>query len=613
MTKKILIVLLIACILLTSTGWYMTYQTNVVYEERNASLLWNSMIDLQEILYSIAEVLPKDEMISQEVFDVSIDKDVAALQRLGSSIQYIKLSDYDLREIYTDRLMPLAQMLGQLTTTDADVQRSLSREGEAFWRTSEWLRELLYEKPIGIKGMFEDNNHKMIADKLDELIEKMEILAQERTEHKNEGEVDIPREPVVISGLPGEKANIGDIAVFGEYNGPLRWKILDINDGKAMVISEMAIEETPDNNPETWLAEWFYFEAFDIDSNYARIDKNIFLLDEAQASKYFPQQELEIIMKKPVVWIDLSQSLDYDDSLIWDHQLGFFMHYLMDKDVESILNLIGLRIDYLERFESGDGEKQDALQAYGFLKDVDIKGYRVLSSETRQYNGRQTDGRRYIVELDIAESQTSYFASGKSNWQVEFGIDGSNPLQVFKPQEVQLNRTSFSEASHPARFAYQAAVYLQLFDNIHDFNIIVPGTDVEEFYFDRFTSDMMRFLFYKFENEFITAKGLAIETEKAFGITDVDFTRYYRYDPETDSMSFGAGGGTWMFANLVSEDFDEETDTYTITIDFYADAAYMLKAKTMKYEVVTIGEGEYRMLSTECLYDSGYVPFRDGI
>jgi len=78
-------------------------------------------------------------------------------------------------------------------------------------------------------------------------------------------------------------------------------------------------------------------------------------------------------------------------------------------------------------------------------------------------------------------------------------------------------------------------------------------------------------------------------------------------------MSFGAGGGTWMFANLVSENFDEETDTYTITIDFYADAAYMLKAKTMQYEVVAIGEDEYRMLSSERLYDSGYVPFRDGI
>jgi hypothetical protein len=67
---------------------------------------------------------------------------------------------------------------------------------------------------------------------------------------------------------------------------------------------------------------------------------------------------------------------------------------------------------------------------------------------------------------------------------------------------------------------------------------------------------MMRLLYNRFENEFITAEGLKTEVEKVFGITDVDFTRYYRYDPETDSMSFGASGGSWMFTDLVSEEFD---------------------------------------------------------
>jgi len=124
---------------------------------------------------------------------------------------------------------------------------------------------------------------------------------------------------------------------------------------------------------------------------------------------------------------------------------------------------------------------------------------------------------------------------------------------------------------------------------------------------------MMRLLHNRFENEFITAEGLKEEVEKVFGITDVDFTRYYRYDPETDSMSFGASGGSWMFTDLVSEEFEKETDTYTITIDFYVDGAYMLKAKTMKYKVVKTKEDEYRMISSECLYDSGYISYRDGI
>jgi hypothetical protein len=217
------------------------------------------------------------------------------------------------------------------------------------------------------------------------------------------------------------------------------------------------------------------------------------------------------------------------------------------------------------------------------------------------------------VELDIEESQTPYFTKGKSNWQIELGIDGSSIIQLFKPEELQINPIQFSETSQPVKFAYKAAVYLELFKDIDNFNDIVPGKDSKEHYFDQFTLNMMRLLYKLFENEFITAEGLKEEVEKVFGITDVDFTRYYRYDPETDSMSFGASGGSWMFTDLVSEEFEKETDTYTITIDFYADGAYMLKAKTMKYKVVKTEEDEYRMISSECLYDSGYIPYRDGI
>ncbi len=441
-----------------------------------------------------------------------------------------------------------------------------------------------------------------------EKIKEMDSLPGQKEEQKNEEKVDKTKNPEVINGLPGENVREGDIYVFGEYKGSLRWEVLNVNDGKALLIAEKAIEDIPNNNPEEWLKKSFYFEAFSIDYRYARIDKDVFLLDENQKLEYFSNHEVGEIMKRPALWIDLNENLNWDDSLSWDHQLEFFMYYLMDKDIENIFDLIGLRASHLERFENGDGKEQDVYEAYGFLKDVKIKGYQVLSSEERQY-----DGRRYIVELDIEESQTPYFTKGKSNWQVEFGIDGSSPLQLFKPQEVQINPIQFSETSHSVNFAYKAAVYLELFEDIDDFNVIVPGTDVKEFYFDQFTLNMMRLLYNRFENMFITAEGLKTEVEKAFGITDVEFTRYYRYDPETDSMSFGAGGGMWMFTDLVSEEFDKETDTYTITIDFYADAAYLLKAKTMKYKVVKTEEDEYRMISSECLYDSGYIPFRDGI
>jgi len=184
MNKKILIILLIVCIILASTGWYRTYQKTIIYEERNASLLWNSLTDLHGSLYSISEVLSKNEMISNKVFEIWINKDAEAIHRLKSNIGKIELINYDIRALYSNKLLGLELMLKELA--DNNVQRSFLEEGEAFKKTSEWLGELLYEKQIGVKGMFLESNHKMITDKLDELIDEIEKLAKQREEQNNE-------------------------------------------------------------------------------------------------------------------------------------------------------------------------------------------------------------------------------------------------------------------------------------------------------------------------------------------------------------------------------------------------------------------------------------------
>jgi len=186
MSKRILIILLIVCIILASIGWYRTYQKTIAYEERNASLLWSSLADLHGSLYSISEVLSKDEMISNEVFEMWINKDAEAIRRLKSNIERIELIDYDIRSLYSNKLLGLELMLKEIAD-DNNVQRRFSQEGEAFKKTSEWLGELLYGKQaIGVKGMFLNSNHKMITDKLDELIDEMETLAKQREEQNNE-------------------------------------------------------------------------------------------------------------------------------------------------------------------------------------------------------------------------------------------------------------------------------------------------------------------------------------------------------------------------------------------------------------------------------------------
>jgi len=582
-SKRNIIILIILLLISLSFGCSKEEKTKFEIKEYVEKYGWNVNdieISKSKDIFSI----DSKNIFEKNIIDLSKEIGIDVNRYYGEEVFHVRVFLNDEISIYIDEeahKVPLEATVW--ITKDNEI-------GFAVLRVA-FLQVYYYPLDISIK----------------EIESRMNDMYQKK-ESKNKGKVDEIKNPEVINGLPGENVREGDIYVFGEYKESLRWEVLNINDGKALLISEKAVEDIPNNNPEEWLKNSFYFEAFSIDDRYAKIDKNVFLLDEDQTLEYFPNQEVDEIMKKPALRIDLNKNINWDDSLSWDHQLEFFMYYLMDKDIDSIFDLIGLRGSHLERFENVHGKEQDIYEAYGFLKDVEIKGYQVLSSEERQY-----DGRRYIVELDIGESQTPYFTKGKSNWQIELGIDGSSIIQLFKPEEVQINPIQFSETSQPVKFAYKAAVYLEVFEDIDNFNDIVPGKDIKEHYFDQFTFNMMRLLYNRFEDEFITAEGLKEEVEKTFGITDVDFTRYYRYDPETDSMSFGASGGTWMFTDLISEEFEEDTGTYIITIDFYADGAYMLKAKTMKYKVVEIEDDEYRMISSECLYDSGYIPYRDGI
>lgn len=280
----------------------------------------------------------------------------------------------------------------------------------------------------------------------------------------------------------------------------------------------------------------------------------------------------------------------------------------MNKDYDKVLEMVGLTEFRLDFFYD-DKMKSDIRDAYSFLNSFELIGYKILDSNLGKYNVM-----RYTIELEVFESSTEFIQEGNSIWYVEIGVDGSSVVQLFRlDKEKELDHASFSDKNSPEYFVYRAATYLQLFETIDDFNDIVPDSDSKELYFDQFCVRMMKLLHNRFENGYITAEALGEEVEKIFGITDVDFTKHSYYDSETDSMSFREGGGSWMFESLGSVDFDNETGIHTVIIDFYTDAAYILKAKTVKYEVMNMDEDGYKMISAELIYDSGYDPFMDNI
>lgn len=329
------------------------------------------------------------------------------------------------------------------------------------------------------------------------------------------------------------------------------------------------------------------------------------LLDEFNNINYYEMPMSAILFSSSTDVTSKAWSEKKKIQIERDSQLDEFMKGFMNKDKGKVLEMIGLT-DFNLDFLYDDKMESDIREAYGFINDFELTGYEILESNNEEHNVM-----KYIVMLEVSESSIEFIPEGNSAWDVEIGIDGPGLIQLFKPHEMELIHARSSSRNLPESFAYRVATYLQVFNTLDDFNDIVPDSDSEELFFDRFCINLMMMFRDRFENGYVTAERLSEEVEMALGITDVDFTQHSHYDPETDSMSLREGGGSWMYESLVSVDFDEETGIHTVVLDFYTDAAFMFKAKTMKYEVMDMGEDGFKMISAELIYDSGCDPFMD--
>ncbi len=174
MTKRLGIILLVIILMLTSTGWYKAHQKNMAYETRNASLLWNILSELHDVMHTIADSLPEDKEINQAVLITSIHKDIKKIQGLARTLQLIQLKQLDMGGIYHIRLMVLARELENTIEDAMNENRSLDKEKAAFQSMSQWLSQLLYIDPIGADGMLVESNHEKIGSQLDKLIQSLE-------------------------------------------------------------------------------------------------------------------------------------------------------------------------------------------------------------------------------------------------------------------------------------------------------------------------------------------------------------------------------------------------------------------------------------------------------
>ncbi len=178
-----------------------------------------------------------------------------------------------------------------------------------------------------------------------------------KSNYSNQKKIMMPKENKE-EDLPGEEANvkIGDYTTFGSYeqdnnvtNGkePIEWQVLDVQDGKALLISRYALDRQfyytsskdditwETSSMRNWLNDTFFKEAFSLeeqrmilkvdvstdgDSKYSAamshsVQDQVLLLNAAEAKKYFKSDEAR--QCKPTAFAEHQGASTNDGRCMW--------------------------------------------------------------------------------------------------------------------------------------------------------------------------------------------------------------------------------------------------------------------------------------------------------
>lgn len=445
----------------------------------------------------------------------------------------------------------------------------------------------------------------------------------------------------IIKGNPNENSKIGQIYEIGRFDWnlydknagkPLLWKILDIKNGKAlMILTEDLMEITGEFDQTDISAEssalhsWLNFDFINRSfgrymygypyyvENTSRLigdenfDARFFLLNEAEKNIYFPDSSSVNTDLRPAMWFPLNDTnINYND--VWDFVLAQFIYRLKIHDLDNLMEMLGI----YGRFDEADMKSyfDAARPKYEFLAMADFGDITIKSRELNQYE----NGYDYVLEIDVAKSQTDYFKVGSNLFEIKIGSDEANSIQYFRPLEKKVESLTFGSngAGNLAYEFYRNFVRYSSFDfeEINDLNNIVPDKGFDEESYIRFVSDLVRFLPTRDKSSF-TLDELAAMTKSALGIENIDFKMHPGYDAESSEVIIYGMGGVWFFCSQDNLVYDEQTGITNVDVSFYSDCAYTVAGRSYQYEIIDNKDGTFKIKSIKKTYDSG-LPMASG-
>ncbi|MCL2528428.1 MAG: hypothetical protein FWE42_08410 [Defluviitaleaceae bacterium] len=299
----------------------------------------------------------------------------------------------------------------------------------------------------------------------------------------------------------------------------------------------------------------------------------------------------------------------YDE---WDHIAQTFLDMLLKNEYRAIA--------WIMTGPDWWWEDDDAAP-FAFIEDVVFISGEIISDAMFSYDGYGYHGKIYQILLNVNESESPLLPIGENIWELEVRSTGFETI------------LRFELLSAPARYEFNlwatrsAGVWVSERACMVALSIILAGLHgltcedgrlltVDSVH--RFSHSSLPIPWENVCKEWWwTYKACADEfmriVEHYLGITDFDFLFNRQewdnsYDEESNTVviSYGETFVAWVYASILSNEFNDEDNTHRIVISFYVDTARWIPAYTDEFIYTIHDDGSFTLLSLRRIYDSGF-------
>jgi hypothetical protein len=242
---------------------------------------------------------------------------------------------------------------------------------------------------------------------------------------------------------------------------------------------------------------------------------------------------------------------------------------------------------------------------FDFLNELEFLVFELVAEDFIMYRDDTNPRNNYVMggifHLNIAvrDGSDDIFTRGGRDWIMHLQSDGWGIVHIFAPSGTEV--TTRMGLSDYALMCYHFSNDLLVFDTITDFNSIKEnfgGRDYNNW--TNYSKNIFSALNRIYSNMELRAMRSADEimelAAQTFGITNIDHD-----DLQSLLDSDWAHGWYWHYPSLVSEEITD--NGAVIILNYHADMAHFLIAKTMKYTLEFTDTG-VRFAAVELLYEN---------